>query len=212
MSKESNVLTLVAEADKETLYGTHTRADVPMGWRWLDTPGHGYLYPSEDANKRVPAFLRGTRYEEDLDYNIPILFNSHLFTRQTVEYAQAQFKDYYYKAYEKVFKVTLTKGESAQKDREYFLIRENENNYLLRCAMGDWCYDVPKGMVYVEVVKINKELSYEHNQMGVIESFLIRSEDYKSRQMEILKKELLTPYQRDEEFYTWEQYGKPRFK
>jgi hypothetical protein len=213
MTRKTN--TLEAWAEKETgseLYGMHTRANPPAGWYWRDTPGHGYLHPTEEANRRVPNALRESNYEEDIDYNIPILFNAHLFTREAVEYAQEQIKNYYYKDYERIFKVTLKKGESSTKDREHFTILENEGNYLVRCAMGDWAFDVPKGKVYVEAVKIKKGLFYNEIQKGEIESFLIEPDVYRGRDGEVLKTEWLTPYKRDESFYTWENYGKPRFK
>lgn len=195
-----------------TVFGTHTGKNLPGGWCFLDTPGHGYLYPSAEANERVPSSLRESNYEEDVAFVIPIIFNSELFTKETVEACLASFKNWMWSDYERLFGVELKRGESSLKDREVFDLRDNVGKYLVTAAFGDWAFDVPSGCVYVEAVPIKPLMNEAALRAQPRETFLISSEAYRSRHNSILEPGELTAYKRDETYYTWDEYPGKRYK
>ena len=186
----------------------HTMQNLPEGWKFRDTPGHGYLIPSADANNNVPKFLRESEYEEDCAYSIPIVFNANLFTAETVKSCTNTFKNWYPKEYEKAFKVTLKEGESSVKDGYYFERLNNVGKFEKSAGFGSWCYQVPEGYVYAilkEVLPtdVNCEIS---RATGKEITCLITEDLYRSQSCFELNQ--VIPFVRDETYYTWESFEK----
>ena len=192
-----------------------TLIKLPEGWRFVDTPSHGYLYPSERHNQNVPSSLRKSNYEEDCEWAIPVFFNSELFENAVVENATKSFKDWNPQQYEKKTGQVLQPGESYMKD-EFYYKRKNAVGKIEACAaFGDWCFGVPKGYVYFFGIELKPEdvKMKISKPSGIKESFLIPQEKY--RNARIFNREELIPFTRDESFYTWDDYthktGKARF-
>lgn len=134
----------------------HTPSNLPRGWRFRETPGHGYLIPAQADNDRVPAFIRNREYEEDCAFTIPIVFNPHLFTDEVVTAATDTFKNWFPHDYERAFNTTLQPGESTMKDDYFFKPNANIGKYTPNCAWGDWHEGVPKGMVLVSAGRVHE--------------------------------------------------------
>jgi len=188
----------------------------PQGWHFRSTPGHGYLQPSAEANNNVPALIRESEYEEDCAYVIPIFFNPDLFTDEAIKKAEQTFKNWFPDEYEKIFKRELQRGESSMKDQNYFARLDNLGKYESCTGYGDWCFDVPKGMVYriarkVTAESINPGKIFNSNPDEI--SFLISKEKDTTHFFD--SSEVIL-YKRDETFYTWESYtkatGQERYK
>lgn len=152
---------------------------LPPGWRFRETPGHGYLIPASADNERVPDFIRTREYEEDCAYHIPIVFNPHLFTEEAVSRSVQGMKDWFPSDYERAFKVTLQRGESSSKDDYYFTPNDHVGKYTPNCAWGDWKEDVPQGMVLVSAGRVPKIEKPKIRQYRDDEKyFLIPSSEY----------------------------------
>jgi hypothetical protein len=186
----------------------HDLSNLPTGWHWRETPGHGYLIPNSQHNENVPAFIRRQEYEEDCAYAIPVVFNKHLFTPETAAAAEETFKQWHPQEYERAFKVKLNKGESYIKDNYFFTRMDNAGKFERCSSFGDWCYQVPKGYVYAYFTKVlPKDASYKINRpSGETVSGLITNERYHAGDYFNLDEILL--FNRDESFYTWEEYTK----
>jgi len=190
-------------------FGTSTYQKLPRGWRFQDTPSHGYFYPSNEHNQNVPAFIRRNSYEEDCAYHIPVYFNPGLFTEEVWKNSEQSFKDWFPKEFEKATGKVLAKGESSLKDNYYFNRIENVGMIEATAAFGDWCFDVPKGFVYFYGIEIQpKDKSYKvGSPSGDQETFLITDEKYSGNRRTFNRYELI-PYKRNEDYYTWEDYTK----
>jgi hypothetical protein len=188
--------------------------NLPQGFKFRDTPGHGYYSCIAQYNNNVPDFIRSSEYEEDCAWSIPVVFNKNLFTPEDYETALQCFKSWFPADYEKAFKTTLLKGESSMKDSHYYDLIENEGKYMKAGGWGDWCFDVPEGFVYAELRQITGPFNYGFDSgKGKKISVLMLSETYRK---EFFTPEDFTPYKRNETFYTWEAYtkqtGKERYK
>jgi hypothetical protein len=195
----------------------YTIQKLPPGWRWRETPGHGYLVVPNDANENVPSFLRNHHeYEEDCAWSIPVVFNKEMFVEEAYQQAMTTFRNWHPAEYEKAFNVVLAKGESHLKDDYYYRRLENMGKYEKRACFGDWCFDTPKGFTYAMLVEITEQ---DVNctigcATGKKVNVLLTQEQYKQGGPYNL--ENLIIYTRDETYYTWDDYksktGNDRYK
>lgn len=186
----------------------YTLNNLPTGWTWRTTPGHGYLIPTREANQNVPAFIRSNEYEEDCEYSIAICFNTDLFTEETVKRCMETFKNWFPDEYQKAFKVVLQPGESSLKDSYYFERQKNVGKYEKRTGYGSWCYQVPPGYVYAILREIlPTDANYKvSTATGKEITGLIKDEVYNQQDSFDLCQ--VIPFKRDETYYTWESYTK----
>jgi hypothetical protein len=189
--------------------------NLPNGFHFRETPGHGYYSCAPEYNNNVPEFIRSREYEEDCAWSIPVVFNKGLFTPEQYETALQCFKRWFPADYERAFKRTLLKGESSMKDSHYFNLIENEGRYMKAGGHGDWCFDVPEDFVYAELRQITGPFNYGFDSgRGTKISVLMPSKTYQDK--EFFTPEDFTPYKRNEEYYTWDAYtkqtGKERYK
>ena len=189
--------------------------NLPNGFHFRETPGHGYFSCAPEYNKNVPESIRAREYEEDCAWSIPVVFNKNLFSNEDYETALSCFKSWFPADYERIFKTKLVRGESRMKDDHYFDLIENEGKYMKAGGWGDWCFDVPEGFVYAELRKIKGPFNYGFDSgKGEEISVIMPSKTYRDKQF--FSPEDFTPYKRCDLFYTWEEYtkqtGKERYK
>lgn len=189
--------------------------NLPNGFHFRETPGHGYYSCAPEYNKNVPESIRSSEYEEDCAWSIPVVFNKNLFPAEDYEAALSCFKSWFPEDYESIFKTKLVRGESSMKDSYYFDLVENEGKYMKAVGWGDWCFDVPEGFVYAELRKITAPFNYGFDSgKGEEISVIMPSKTYQNNKF--FSPEDFTPYKRCDLFYTWEEYtkqtGKERYK
>lgn len=191
--------------------------ELPPGWRFRETPGHGYLVPSAAANRNVPEKIRQKEYEEDCAYVIPVHFNGGLFTPETLIKAEQTFKDWHPTEFELCFRV-LQRGESYLKDKNFYARLDHLGQWEKGAGFGDWCFDIPKGFVYrfanrviLDGCKADRIQPPSREEI----SFLISDEDDHGKEF-YTDADITMPYKRDETYYTWSDYehktGLKRFK
>jgi hypothetical protein len=120
---------------------------APGIWK-VDTARHGGLKLSATRNRQVPAYMRqpGGWYEEDCEWAIvATVFEAKLPPGLTAD-ARRTLRNYFPDAFEEWTGVKLVEGESFKRDEHNFAI-DNENNFVVRSASGDWADWVPAGMV-----------------------------------------------------------------
>jgi len=187
--------------------GPHTIRNLPKGWHFQETPGHGYLYPAAIHNQNVPAKLRRKKYEEDCELAIPIVFNPHLFKRETLAAAVQSMMDWFPKDFELAFKTVLQPGQSGVKDRQYFQRKDHIGHFAKTSGCGDWSFDVPKGFVLATLCKVKPEhIRYDAYQSIRGESFtaLIKADLYSGS--DYFTERDFIRYAKDETYYTWDDY------
>jgi hypothetical protein len=193
------------------------KGKLPHGWRFVDEPGHGYFYIDAESQSKIPDFLRKRRYEEDCDWAIPVYFNPSLFSLSVVAKAESTLRNYYPKEYEKFTGKILERGESLCKDNGYYSILDNVGKWQSFTAYGDWCYDVPKGYVYLRLVRTEShQATYGLSMPQGEEMYALVTDEQYHQSNGFYDISELTPYKRDESFYTWSEYtektGKERHK
>src|SRR4029079_6913 len=83
--------------------------ELPQGFWFEETPGHGYLCVDKTRWEGIPNELKSTLYsdcgkfEEDCDWCIPIVFHLSLFNLDTQERALRTFKFEFPEYYQKYF-------------------------------------------------------------------------------------------------------------
>lgn len=201
--------TLIIEREKkQSEFGTCTGNNLPNGWYWEETPGHGYLHLPREDNDKIPDYARMHRYEEDCAFNIPLYFHGDKFTKETQEQAIQGMMDWYPEIYERYNELVLLKGESSQKDRNYYSVIENMGKWGKSAGYGDWCFGVPVGKVYATLRKVvPQDVTYEiKNSEGEEIGVLMDSKVYRNK--EYFEDSDFQIYHRDETYYTWEEYTK----
>lgn len=184
--------------------GPHNIQNLPAGFRFTDTPSHGYYYVSEELQQAIPSALREYRYEEDCAWSIPVFVHRHMFTREIQEFAIASLSRWYWKEFEKLTGIILLDGESDEKDKCCDRLR-NIGNERVNGAYGSWCFGVPKGWVYVETEVYNGKGNEPEGQ-----SYLIDKDEYQTHR-DLARDNWLhlfpsaKAYQRDKTYYTWEE-------
>lgn len=194
----------------------HSMNNLPKGFTFRETPGHGYLRLSEPLQKMMPAYARLHEYEEDCDWAIPVFYFRSLFDAKTSEQAEETLKDYNPDIWEKMTGKTISKGESYTKDLQFFR-QEHAGQLIVSGGYGDWCYDVPQGYVYVGARVMGATEAEDKPHVG---GFLVKDELYQTHEPRSGYLTIITdkyvPYTRDETHYTWDSFtkatGKPRFK
>lgn len=196
--------------------GVATLGSLPRGITHREFPQHGYYYLSPERQKAVPEALQNRRYEEDCEYAIAFFFHRHLFNRVVQEIIIARFASYFWRQFETHSGITeLLPGESYAKD-EYTDYVAHWGQPYLAAAYGDWCYDVPTDMVYLET-KIAGTAPDSLTAMFPLDvagpGFLLSKKLYGSHPE--LKKcgfkwpaALATPFQRKTDYYRWDDYYK----
>jgi hypothetical protein len=203
-------------AEPAPVYGRYDFKTLPPTWKFVSTPSHGYLYPSDEHNRNVPSFIRDASYEEDCAFNIPIVFNPHLFTEETVKAATDSFKNWFPEEYEKAFNVVLQPGESHQKDQNYYRRVNSVGKFEKASCWGDWYYDIPRGFVYAILTEITtSDVKADRLQAsGRAITVLLTEKQYEQKEPYSLAD--LTEYRRDNSYHTWSDYeektGKGRYK
>lgn len=205
------------EVKQIAIYGTNDLNDnLPNGWKWRQTPGHSFLIPSSKANNVVPDSLRMGEYEEDIGWCVPVYFSPELFSEKLWLRAKQQFIDWMPKEYEAVTDTELKEGQSLTKDNRYFQMKNEVGRYALLTAWGDWCFDVPKGYVFVNVAKVlESHVGYQGVPMDAVRiSAIVTQEVFNNRSC--FNEEDLIRYQRSDDYYRWVDYekatGKDRYK
>ena len=203
-------ISTISTTGKINVFGYHDHQNLPKGWRFRETPGHGYLIPSEADNQNVPEDIREREYEEDCAYNIPVVFNAHLFKQHIGEEAVQSFKHWFPEAYIKHIG-PLQKGESRLND-DFLEYVENHGNYEKAACYGDWCFDITQGMVYMELRKVNSKTAMLGKVMQKFDeseeiSVMVPEEMY-NRKGRFYTFEELQPYlyERNTDYYTWDDY------
>lgn len=157
---------------------------LPKGWRFRDTPGHGYLIPSPEANANVPDFLRQHEYEEDCAYHITVVFNPLLFSHEILVSSIQSMKDWFPNEYEQAFNTILERGESRLKDDYFYTTNDNVGKYHPNCAWGDWYEGLPEGMVLVCAGRVQAATKPEIGRCREDEKyFLIPKAEYEAGKM-----------------------------
>lgn len=68
--------------------GSNTLCPPPRGYTWHDTPSHAYLMTDPHITKAIPEFMRKTtfspigKYEEDVDWCLPVIAHLEKFTEK----------------------------------------------------------------------------------------------------------------------------------
>lgn len=188
-----------------TLTGKYTTSNLPTGFRFEDTPSHGYYYVSAAYQKAIPATMQQHRYEEDCDWAIPVFVHRQLFTELTQQYAISSLATWHWQEFEQLTGIELLPGESYTKDK-HLAFTANLGREYVSGAFGDWCYDVPKGFVYVGTAvaatgqtKPGKGYLIEKNRYNEL---MLTSPTYNWITDEF------TPYERNTQYYRWEDYTK----
>ncbi|WP_315768482.1 MULTISPECIES: DUF7007 domain-containing protein [unclassified Bradyrhizobium] len=132
---------------------------APGIWQ-ISTAGHGGIKLSRERNAAVPKYMRreGGWYEEDCEWALaaavhPIGFQRVIKTdgkpaRTEFEMAIETFRHWHPDAYENFTGVPLLPGESRIKDERQFAL-DNEGNFVVAAAWGEWASWVPEGKVGV---------------------------------------------------------------
>ena len=195
--------------------------NLPKGWRFNDTPSHGYLFPSEQHNENVPEPLRrwAGGYEEDCEWSIPVCFNPELWEEEVLKHAVKSFMDWYPQEFEKYFKTEIPKGSSYIKDARTERL-ENIGKFEKTAGFGDWHFGVPIGFVRATLRKVTeKDCDYKNiigRPSGDEIDVLIPSEEYNAQRFfDPAKYQRFFPADGTDGFYTWDAYtkstGLPRF-
>lgn len=183
-----------------------------------ETPGHGYFSfrgQFTDCNNNVPLQFRSHEYEEDCDWAIPLFFNFGLLKSfKEKRMVLRSLLDWNPDAYIALKKRPPSRRLSYLYDKR---CKFKENVGMMFCvgAYGDWCYDVPKGYVFMDfVINTGDE---DQSRCGAMYHALFTQEEYKSRPEFVEPSFILDRiYERDETYLTWECYtkstGKERFK
>lgn len=194
-----------------TITGTYGGGQYPTGFRFESTPGHGYLYVDKVRKARIPKQFHMASYEEDCDWAIPVFFFRHLFTQRTQECCIVTLASYHPEVLEQQGFVFLP-GESSKRDQQAEH-QQNLGKTYVRSAFGDWCYDVPEGYTYVHTAIASKHnadkdwIFNREDQSGG--TFLIPKELKKPEgAFKQWLPETAIPYQRDEQYYTWDDFTK----
>jgi hypothetical protein len=126
----------------------------------VSTAGHGGIKLSCERNAAVPDYMRneGGWYEEDCEWAKAAVVHPIGFQRVVkieakpgrteFEYAMETFRNWHPNQYERFTGVPLEKGQSIIRDEQLFKL-ENENNFVVTAAWGDWAHWVPEGKVGV---------------------------------------------------------------
>jgi hypothetical protein len=195
-----------------------TQAQEPM--HHTSTDSHGYCRFPAIINDMVPSKWRESSYEEDCAWAKPVFCSLHQFATATQEHAIRSVISYYPELFERITGQHIPLGVSYSKDCKMVeaYLRETGQPFA-DGGHGDWCFDVPKGFVFLYAARL-----LPNGQKEKIGTFLVPQEDYNSsderqkygRSFFTKLPASVQPYTRNEEFYTWDHYtqttGKPRYK
>jgi hypothetical protein len=159
------------------------KRELAPGIWTVSTAGHGGVKLSRERNAAMPDYMRneGGWYEEDCEWAKAAVVHPIGFQRVVkiegkpdrteFEYAMETFRNWHPCQYERFTGILLEKGQSLVRDEQIFKA-ENENNFVLRSAWGDWAHWVTKGTVGCCAVRASD---------GAEKWFLIGRESYNKR-------------------------------
>lgn len=154
---------------------TYQRSDCPKSSPWgaiqdkrelapgiwsVSTAGHGGIKLSRERNAAMPDYMRneGGWYEEDCEWAKAAVVHPIGFQRvikiegkpdrTEFDIAMETLRNWHPSAYEHFTGLPLEKGMSIVRDQQIF-DAENESNYVVTAAWGDWAHWVPEGKVGV---------------------------------------------------------------
>lgn len=126
----------------------------------VSTAGHGGIKLSRERNAAMPVYMRneGGWYEEDCEWAKAAVVHPIGFRRvikiegrpdkTEFEYAMETFRNWHPDQYERFTGVPLQRGQSLIRDEQLFNL-ENETNFVVAAAWGNWAHWVPKDKVGV---------------------------------------------------------------
>lgn len=190
---------------------------LPEGWKRTDTSRHGYYIPDGHGQSNIPHYFKKAKYEEDCEWAIPVYFNRHLFPLSVVTQAESTLRNWFPYEWEMYLGRKLQKGESQSKDNNYWAILENIGKWQSVTAYGDWCFDIPKGYVYLRLIRVEShQATYSINVPQGQELHALVTEEQYHQSNGFFESSELTPYDRNEDYYTWREYtevtSQPRYK
>jgi hypothetical protein len=136
------------------------KRELAPGIWTVSTAGHGGIKLSRERNAAMPNYMRneGGWYEEDCEWAKAAVVHPIGFQRVVkiegkpdrteFEYAMEVFRNWHPDQYERFSGIPLEKGQSLIRDEQIFKL-ENENNFVVTAAWGEWAHWVPKGKVGV---------------------------------------------------------------
>jgi hypothetical protein len=136
------------------------KRELAPGIWTVSTASHGGIKLSRERNAGMPDYMRneGGWYEEDCEWAkaavvYPIGFQRVIrsegkLDRTEFDIAMDTFRNWHPDQYERFTSVPLERGQSTVRDEMLFRI-ENESNFVVSAAWGDWAHWVPKGQVGV---------------------------------------------------------------
>jgi len=94
---------------------------------------------------------------------------------------------------------------------------ENIGKWQSVTAYGDWCFDIPRGHVYLRLVRVEShQATYSINVPQGQELYALVTEEQYHQSNGFFESSELTPYDRNEDYYTWREYtevtSQPRYK
>lgn len=149
------------------------KAEIADGVVFVSTARHGGFKLDRKRNNKVPLVFRnkGGWYEEDCEWAKVALTFPEMFSAENVNSAHKTAKDYFPDEYEKHFNIVIpTDSSSTKRDRAFKA--ENQDNFVVSAAWGDWHEKVPQGMVGVFARK---------QSTGETKYFLVPKEEYAQR-------------------------------
>lgn len=164
---------------KSTPWGPAQNArEFAPGIVFYSTASHGGFKLSPDRLAAMPALFREPEgwYEEDCEAAKVMVSFPEFFPAQMAPTASDTLRHYYPNLYEAHFKVTLQPGESYKKDKNQFLL-DNQERYIGIAAWGSTAENnVPDG--WVGVCCRRGGFSDPRNDERWV---LVRQEDYQDR-------------------------------
>jgi hypothetical protein len=131
------------------------KRELAPGIWTVSTAGHGGIKLSRERNAAMPDHMRneGGWYEEDCEWAKaavvhPIGFQRVVNGRTEFDIAMETLRNWHPDQYERFTGAIIERGLSIVKDERLFKL-ENENNFVVTAAWGDWAHWVPKGKVGV---------------------------------------------------------------
>lgn len=187
----------------------HNLQNLPIGWRFKSTPGHGYLYIPQELLEKMPESAQAKHpFEEDCDYMLPVWFFKELFEEEVRQSAEKTVKNWNYEIYEETTGETLQMGESTLKDDKLFY-QNNVGRLATVCAFGDWRFQVPRGFTYVIAKEIPENPGHFPIFPGPEFGFLVKHEKYDNRTKSyIIDPKTDVPFVVSKEFYKWDDWEK----